>query len=338
MTVRYLVEYEINSHGILDGGKQADFHHPRKPVSIHIIEKSVNLNNEYAVLTAYLLFEAESLNDAHARSDGVLSDFIDTLTFATSMDFQIHRKLKIIDWSVGTVERTCWVFTKAIGDDRPYKVINSELIETLQIISSLELEPAIRRALRWFSIGVSAKFMDEQFQSFWFVVEILAQVVKPTEKIHDKCAVCGNHLYCEGCKAHPKHKPYAKQAIKSLFGKVISDRPDDAFNICNDVRNRLLHGNTIESIEQSTGKEFDEHVDGIGRVAWYSLRNMLKILLSQAQPGFKLHFLETTTFCEMVGQVRAIVTYTSERPDDPRFGEWPDFRFEAVRGARDGGT
>lgn len=329
---RFLVEYEIKSHGILDGLEEFVICHPRNPSILHLKEKVVDLNEEYAILCAYLLFNEESMEKAHEKSNDLLSEFIDMLTFATSMDFQIHKKVQIIDWTVGVENRSCWVFQKFPGDERPYKVLNTALLETVQILLSLELPTPMRRALKWFSIGVSAKYMDEQFQCFWFVVEILAQVIKPTEKINDKCSTCGEPLFCQSCNVHPKHKPYAKQAIKHLFSKVVKGDSDKAFSICNDVRNSLLHGDDIESIEKETDTDFDKHVDGIGRTAWYTIQNMLRILLAQRGDQVSLHLVETSTFCEIMGHVRANISYQSENPDNPRFGEWPTYQFEANKG------
>lgn len=321
---RILVEYELTSLGVFDGTDELKFSHPNLPATITLREKKVDLEDEYATLSAYVILEADSLEDGSNRSEEILSEFIHSLKFATSFDLQIARKLKVIDWTEGVEERTSWLIHKFVGDDRPYKVLTQDIVETVQVLASDDIPPAVRRAIRWFSLAVSAKYMDEQFQCFWFAIEILAQVVKPTEKVNDACAKCREPLYCAHCDEHPKHRPYPKQAIHFIFGKVIADKPDEAFEMCSDVRNRLMHGESLEEIELATGLDFPEIVDRIGHVALRALRSVIRITLESAGKNVRLHLLETNTFCQIVGTVQANMVYTCNNPENPTIGEWPE--------------
>ncbi|MGO7785661.1 methylamine utilization protein MauJ, partial [Rhizobium ruizarguesonis] len=58
----------------------------------------------------------------------------------------------------------------------------------------------MRRALRWYRLGIHAYSPDDQFTYFWFALEIVAEFQKPTSKVHDKFPHCQSALYCEKCE------------------------------------------------------------------------------------------------------------------------------------------
>ena len=109
---RYLVEYEIESHGILDSIDHVTFCHPKRDATIELRDKSVEPGQYFAVLSAYLVFEAASIEEAQNNSDEMLAEFIDLLTFITNMSFRIGNKLRIIDWTLGIEEREYWILNK----------------------------------------------------------------------------------------------------------------------------------------------------------------------------------------------------------------------------------
>ncbi len=55
---RFLVEYELKSLGTFNGIDELGFLHPRLPANITLREKRVDLNDEYAILSAYVVLEA----------------------------------------------------------------------------------------------------------------------------------------------------------------------------------------------------------------------------------------------------------------------------------------
>ena len=334
---RFLVEYELKSLGTFNGIDELGFLHPRLPANITLREKRVDLNDEYAILSAYVVLEAGSLKESSEQSESILSEFVHALKLATSLDLQIDRKLKVIEWAEGLAERNCWFIEKFVGDDRPYKVLSPELMKTVELLTSDDVPPALRRAIRWFSLAVSAKYMDEQFQCFWFAIEILAQFVKPSDKVPDPCAKCHQPLYCKHCDEHPTHRPYPKQAIQFVFSKVVSDKPKESFDMCNEVRNRLMHGDSLEEIEASTGIEFPKIVDNIGQVAWRALRSIIRIKLASVGKDTRVEFMQTNTFCQIIGVVHAHAVYTPPDPANPRIGEWPEPTIEIQRNSNDGG-
>ena len=124
---RYLVEYEVLSHCILGSDPFLIFRHPKNESSIELRNKAVDPGPEFSTLSAFLNLKANSIEDADAKSDEVIKEFIDMMTFCTNMNIQLGDKLKIVDWTLGVEERKFCLFNTFPGDERPYPVINDPL-------------------------------------------------------------------------------------------------------------------------------------------------------------------------------------------------------------------
>lgn len=179
----FLAEYELHSHACLeDEMKNVHLNHPNGLYQVELREKNVNPGDEYSLLTAYVTFEAPSIEEAKDLSIEHIKEYVDLLTFGTNITIKVGYLLKIAEWSSGIEDRKCYIFNKFPGDDRPYPLINNELIESIEFLLKANITPLFRRTLKWFSNGVSAQYNDDQFQYFWFVLELLSQIYKKTEK------------------------------------------------------------------------------------------------------------------------------------------------------------
>ena len=319
---RYLVEYEVLSHCILGSDPSLIFRHPKHDSSIELRNKEVEPGPEFATLSAFLTFSADTLEDAGGKSDEVIKEFIDMLTFSTNMNIQVGDKLKIVDWTPGVEEREFFLFNNFPGDERPYPVITDPLLRTIEVLLKDEIPPQLRMALKWFSHGVSAKYMDEQFQYFYFVIELLAQVVRPTGKVNDLCARCSEPLYCKTCEDYPMHKPYPKQAIQWLFTSIVKGEGEKAFEYSNLIRNKLMHGDSLTSTEEETGVPLSTHVDVVGKTAWFAIINVLKSTWPAGEVH-QLNLIETSTYCDIVLKHTTRGSFTSPDPNAPKIEEIP---------------
>lgn len=325
----FLVEYEINSHAIVAPPKESlIFQHPTKKVSIEIKNQVAAPGLFGSILIAYVVLESQSFETAENDSLECLEEFVDILTFSSNLHFSIGSMLRIADWSPGITERKGIIFKKFPGDERPYPIIEDKLLETIQILASSNISHRLKRALRWFSHGVSSKYPDEKFQFFWYVVEILSQEVKPTKKIADACPVCRNPLFCDNCNQYPTHRPYPKQAIAHLFSLALQKDNGDFFNISNEFRNALMHGDNIETIEKKFNVEFDNQVDLLGKVAWVSILNILRKKIPEDKKNTGLHLIETNIYCEYEFQMRIGVTFKSKNPEKPCISDIPQLDVE----------
>ena len=195
------------------------------------------------------------------------------LAFTTGAKFRHHRTKSIVDVAraktKGMTPVLLWSDSIEYEDPQPF--LKEAISKTIERLLEFELPPALRRAMRWYRLGINESVPDDQFMYFWFALEIVAEFQKSTGKVPDKCPHCHSPLFCESCETHPVHKPYAKQAIHSLLKTVDKECDDETINHLGKARNSLMHGATLKEIEASLPEPHEEIVDVLGRLVWRSL-------------------------------------------------------------------
>jgi hypothetical protein len=228
-------------------------------------------------LNASSLEEADDI--AHTR----LREILDTLSFATSNVFRFSRCRFIMDWTPGLEVRDQYAY----GRDEPTDRWPDPASDNLATVAELEATESIgrlRTPLRWFAAGVRAKVAEDQFQYFWFVLELIAEMTKGTVRITDKCPRCRADLFCRTCNAVSEHRPFQKQAIEGLLDRlnVSPDRQRDLFSI----RNGIMHGRTRSEIVKEIRAhapdfEIGQAIDFMWQTAFAAILNALKLKESQ---------------------------------------------------------
>lgn len=194
------------------------------------------------------------------------------LAFTTGSKFRLHRIRQIVDASPeSTGMRSVLIWANSTDNEDPQPFLEEETVGTIQRLLEHEVPPAIKRAMRWYRLGINASSPDDQFTYFWFAVEIIAANQKSSEKVHDVCPRCRSPLYCEACNAHPSHKPYPKQAIRALMKAVDNKCDDETVDLLDKTRNSLMHGKTLEEIENMLPSQGEHIVDVLGRLVWKAL-------------------------------------------------------------------
>jgi hypothetical protein len=189
-----------------------------------------------------------------------------------------------MDWTPGVEVREQYAYGyDDDGADR-WPDIVAEYLTTVQELDSTENAKKLRNAVRWFSAGTRAPVAEDQFQYFWFVLEILAESSKEKQLVTDKCQRSHGNLFCKNCDAISQHRPFPKQAIEALLTRVnvSTDRQRDLFRI----RNGIMHGDTREEIESDIRKHAPEFgiadaVDFTAHTAFISPFNSFGIKQSQ---------------------------------------------------------
>jgi len=96
--MKYLAEYEIHSHACLENAlDNVLLKHPKGTYQVELREKSVNPGDEYSLLTAYVIFEADSIDDAKELSEEYIKEYVDIITFGTNVNIKVGCLLKIAD-------------------------------------------------------------------------------------------------------------------------------------------------------------------------------------------------------------------------------------------------
>lgn len=225
------------------------------------------------LLSLHLYFDAPTLEEARDIADRCLADCLNMLAFTTGSRFQKHRIRQIVDATPSKTNgmRSLLMWSEQIEYDDPQPFLREGTARAIERLSEFEMPPAIRRALRWYRLGINETLPDDQFVSFWFALEIVAEFKKSSEKVPDKCPQCRAPLYCESCKTHPVHRPFARQAIQALLRAADKGCDDPTIERLFKTRNSLMHGSTLKEIEDSLPQPHEQIVDVLGRLLWKAL-------------------------------------------------------------------
>jgi hypothetical protein len=223
------------------------------------------------LLSLHLYFDAPTLDEASDIAESLLADCLNMLAFTVGLRFKRHRIRQIVDATTPGRVTSIRVWGASIEYEDPQPFLREDTVRAIERLSEFDIPPAIRRALRWYRLGINETVPDDQFMNFWFALEIVAEFQKPTERVPDRCPQCQSPLYCESCNKHPVHRPYPKQAIRALLKAVDKDCDDATIKRLDETRNSLMHGYTLREIEDSLPRPHEEIVDILGRLLWKAL-------------------------------------------------------------------
>ena len=249
-------------------------------------------------MSLQVICDAPSLHDGNEISAAHAKEFLDYLSFASSMKTRLGKPQNIFNWEDATQEpgiRDAVYYHTSPADEPPFAALDPKVLETISLLQKGEIDVRLRRALKWFSNGIAAQYQDDQFAFFWFVVELIAQITKTVTPIPDRCPKCREPLFCPQCNASHMHRPYPKQAVEGLFERMVGSNWQAFHGNAFRARNMLLHGDEIRNIEQELGIEFSHLVDSLGRLAWTAILNQFTHALLGTRPSF----LHTSTFVGM---------------------------------------
>lgn len=183
---------------------------------------------------------------------------------------------------------------ESIEYSNPQPFLREGTARAIERLLEFDIPPAIRRAMRWYRLGINATVPDDQFMNFWFSLELVAEFQKSSEKVPDRCPQCQSPLYCESCKTNPVHRPYPKQAIRTLIKAVDKECDDATIKRLDKTRNSLMHGATLKEIEDSLPQPHEQIVDVLGRLLWRAIilkfpREMFDGTLEMGYPSTYIH-------------------------------------------------
>ncbi len=290
---KWIADFEVDSHlAVANNDLKLKFCHPKNLYEIHLRNSPTTVSDAYPLLSVQVIFECQRIDETKKLAEQYLRIFLDLMTFVTNSKFSIHNLIRVVDWTPGLAMRECYQFKKFKEIDSPFPYLEEEYLRTVGVFLEGEISPSLRRTLRWFSRAISSTLLDDQFQYFWFVIELLSEIHKKTEKIPDKCPKCQNSLFCETCNEIPTHKPYPKQAILQLIQKFVKGDPDILFDKLNKIRNALMHGSEIKEIEKTYTLSVEELVNTLGKLSWAAILNSFE----RPKETTKLNFIDVSKY------------------------------------------
>lgn len=297
--MRCVANYEIESEmSVASDDIRLKLQHPKGHFQARI--KNI-VRDDYLtpfLLSLQLIFEAPSLNEAKDVAQEKLTECLNMLAFVTGAGVRRHRTKHIVDCTPLSGMRDCLVWADSVGHEDPQPFIDENIIASMERLLQFDSPPAVRRALRWYRIGIHDSTPEDQFQYFWFALEILAEHQKASEKLADKCPRCKSPLYCENCKTHPTHRPYPKQAIRALIQSVDKASEEETIEALDKARNAIMHGATLEEIEEELPSSGEHIVDVLGRILFMALvhqfpKEILKETIQFGRPTTYIHRTRT---------------------------------------------
>ena len=293
--MRVIANFDIKSDmSVISDDTKLVYRHPKGDYQVRL--KNI-VRKEYTtpfILSCQIIFEAPVLKDAPEIAEEKLADFLNMLAFVTGASVKRHRIKQIVDCTPEAGMRECLVWADPIRYEDPQPFIDGNIIDSVERLLQFDLPPEVRRALRWYRIGIQELIQEDQFQYFWFALEILAEYNKSPKKVEDKCPRCKTPLYCEKCETHPTHRPYAKQAIRSMAQMVDQSCDDQTLDGLEKARNALMHGATIKDIEGQLPDSCSDLVDVLGGILFKALlhqfpKNLFKDEISFGFPNSFVH-------------------------------------------------
>jgi hypothetical protein len=273
------------------------------------------------LLSVHIYFDAEALDEAADTAEDHLATCLNMLAFTTGSTFRKHRIRQIVDAEPSSkgAMRDIRMWGDRIEYDDPQPFLDDEYAKTIKRLLEFNIPPAIRRALRWYRLGIDASAPDDQFTYFWFALEIVTEFQKPAAKVNDKCPHCQSALYCEKCETHPSHRPYPKQAIRALLMEADEGCDDATVALLDKTRNGLMHGATLKEIEGSLPDPHESVVDTLGRLLWKVIarqfpREMFDGSLVMGMPSTYLHYNMTA-----VAHIQTVVPVDADGHFDLNF-------------------
>lgn len=326
---RWLMKFELEGHlGVEPRAPRLTFKHPNGLYEVHLENHHMVPGCEVPLLHAYLLFEADTIEDADGDGEKTMRRFADFLAFTTGARFRIKRPLCLFDWSPQVSERHGYVYRYFPDPEVPQLILGDRHVPTLELLLAADTDQDLMQALHWFSAGTSAGPSDEQFELFWFAIETLARHSRSKAKVPDLCAKCREPLFCRKCEEVSTHRPYPSQAIKELFTRHVSNDPDRSFRLASEMRHALLHGDEVARVEQENGVTLSQLVDLVARVAWVSLLDGL--VRRVAKDSVRLGLIQPNTFLHRRVAFKAHVSIRTPAEREPVFSDLPNLEVDLV--------
>lgn len=256
---------------VIEDGRWLKLQHPKELFRARIRNIVRNDFSAPFLLSLHLTFDAPNLDEAKEVAEERLVDCLNILALITGSRFVRHRIRQIVDCSPGVQMRSCLMWGDSIEHEDPTPVLDDQIISSIDRLLTFDVPPIVRRAMRWYRLGINSTVPDDQFQYFWFALELVAVAQKSSEEVPDKCPRCKSPLYCETCKRQSFHKPYEKQKIQMMIKAVDKDCTDVTLALLENARNTLMHGGTLREIEEKLPQPREEIVDVLGKIVFRAL-------------------------------------------------------------------
>lgn len=227
-------------------------------------------------LFAYVIGDVESQEIATNELRARLASQLDLLSFVTQSRFKISNAIRLIEWEPYQSPRNMHVLQSQDARYPPEPQPLQLFISSAAKIDGTNLHPFVRKAMKYFRLGLLEEQLEDQFMRFWFALEIVAENSKDDEKSPVTCQKCGVPLKCE-CGHEQSRRPMATDAIRNLMSHINSGKYHDISGKLLLARNTLMHGGGIATLEKKCKLSMKELTEQLGQVSWSAIENALTL-------------------------------------------------------------
>jgi hypothetical protein len=229
-----------------------------------------------ASMIAEVTGAASSFDTAQDELRKGLAKYLDLLALVTLSRYQIVEALQLIEWEPNQRERQVKTFKAKDARYPPVQGLEQEFLDTARILAGANPPRFARTALKYFRYGLVAPLPDDQFIRMWLALEIIAENSKERKQVPIVCA-CGAPAKCQECGAEPTRIPMAKDAIQNLIAKIVGKNAQEISKKLFIARDGLMHGRSVESIEQECKVRLPQMVDALGHVVRNAIRTVIPL-------------------------------------------------------------
>jgi hypothetical protein len=288
---QFRADYNVKSSIVLPKGSEPLILMVQEPTAQIIIQDAEpDTEGHVPELDIRVISNSDSIESVPNAFRKILAEQLDILTFVTHETFSIKQCYRVMEWEPNQKKRVFKAFQQFDPLYPPKPELIAEFGKTAQYLMKLTLEGYVSRALRYFRYGILADQSEDQFQSFWLALETIAEGSKDGTKIPIPCPKCQGPVKCEACNDTPMRRPMARQAIKALIKSIVTPNPDEVYKDVTTVRDSLLHGRSVESIEKEIGRPLTDLLNAMGSIAWRAIIDSMPPIKE------KLTFSQSSTF------------------------------------------
>ena len=293
----FIAAFFVSSNGCLPTALDKGVDTDASSVQIHVGNSNELSPDGMTMLDVQVTLEATDFEEAGSSADRVLRVYLDSLTLLTTFRFKIEGLRAVLDATPGLVDRRCIVYRHFPAADGPLDGLDTEVLVGGRVVQEVNQPPIVRRAMRWFAIAVRANTQTSNFNSSGWRWNSLPNTRSPLRRFRICARTAVGRCFAWLVARHPRIGPC--QAIRDLFVKIAKSDGEKLFEVCDEIRNVLMHGDDLHGLLASKRLNLSRIVDSLGsscnvrRCAMPSrlvCEVMLRLFLSSRQIHTRLTF------------------------------------------------
>lgn len=273
----YRGDFDVHAEIVLpDGAPPLEIKTIQPFMELRLRNGPKDAKGHVTALIAELIANVEQPDNSRQELTALLVKLLDVMSFVTHNGYKLIRCQRVIFWEPHATTRELRVYNVFDPYYPPLPELTQDLLNTVQTLLTAQPASHVLRALACFRKGVLEQRPEDQFQQFWFAMEVIAEGMKEDDARPIGCPTCQNALMCVSCNKEPTRRLSGRQGIRKLIHQLLSE--DEARLIdqgLGKARNKLMHGSTPAAVEVELGVEFTRIINKAAWLAWHAIMSAM---------------------------------------------------------------